>query len=99
MKALALSLLLSLGVAAPALADPAKPAVPAAHPADAEPAAEPALADPDALIDDATTPEARRRLMMRCAGPPAPRDPAEVAATLKKAETKLAAISEAPASN
>jgi hypothetical protein len=72
MKTIALSLLLSLTVAAPAFAEPARPA-PA--PVVAEPAAGQPTDNAAALIDetaiaDATTPEARRALLIRCSGPP-----------------------------
>lgn len=89
MKALALSLLLSLSVAAPALADPAKPAAPAvAKPSSIQPTADKPSDDAAAVIDetainDATTPEARRALLIRCSGPP-PR-PAHVAKAEKPA--------------
>ena len=71
MKALAVSLLLALGLAAPALADPARPAAPPV----AQPAADKQSDDAAAVIDetainDATTPEARRALLIRCSGPP-----------------------------
>ena len=78
MKTLALSLVVALGLASPALADPAKPTPPVvAQPVDVAPGPDSANVIDEAAIADATTPEARRALMIRCSGPP-PR-PAHVA--------------------
>jgi hypothetical protein len=71
MKTLAVSLVLALGLAGPALADPAKPTPPvAAQPSDIAAAPDSANVIDEAAIADATTPEARRALLIRCSGPP-----------------------------
>lgn len=63
MKTLAISIVLALGVSAPAFAQTAaKPPAP-------EIASDTASPD-EAAIADATTPEDRARLLLRCAGPP-----------------------------
>ena len=91
MKLLAVSVIMGLGVSAPALAAPAAPPVEAspaaAAPSDTLPS--------DALIDDAATPQERRALLLRCSGPP-PRSaktseiprPASEPAIVKKSEAK-----------
>jgi hypothetical protein len=75
MKTLSITLLMSVGLAAPAFADPVSKT--AAAPVQA--VADHANANPDAdenpeLLGEATTPAERRRQLMRCGGPPAPRD-------------------------
>jgi hypothetical protein len=67
MKTLAVSFVLALGLTAPAFAEPPAPATTqtAADTASAD------LSSPlDALIEEASTPEARIALLRRCAGPP-----------------------------
>ena len=78
LKTLAFSVLLAVALSAPSLAQTtAKPVN--ATPAPASEALAADAATPlDALIDEATTPEDRRRLLLRCAGPP-PRPIAETA--------------------
>ena len=80
MKTLAVSMILALGLAAPAFAEPPAPA-----PATTETASDAAPADA-LVIDEAAileaTPESHAKLLLKCAGPP-PRPP-------KVAETKPA---------
>jgi hypothetical protein len=68
MKTLAISIVLALGLSAPALAQTANP------PADSPPAnlvqSAPDTTPIDVLIDEATTQEDRAMLLRRCAGPP-----------------------------
>jgi hypothetical protein len=67
MKSLAVSIVLALGVSAPALAQQA-----VNPPADST-ATQPAAGEPnldEILIDDATTPEGRMAMLLRCSGPP-----------------------------
>jgi hypothetical protein len=92
MKVLVLAGILALGCAAPAFAQtPAEP--PAAHPA--APATPPVAslaaseATPlDTLVEEATAPEDRARLLLRCAGPP-PRLTADKSADKPKAAPPL----------
>ena len=71
MKTLAVALVLALGLSGPALADPAKPTPPVvAQPVEAPPGPDVANVIDEAALADATTPEARRALMIRCSGPP-----------------------------
>jgi hypothetical protein len=73
MKTLAVSMILALGLAAPAFAEPPAPA-----PATMETTSDAAPADADiideAAIFEATTPEAHAKLLLKCSGPP-PRPP------------------------
>ena len=74
MKTLAVSMILGLGLAAPAFAEPPAPA-PAAREtaADATSAADNSFID-EAAILEASTPEAHAKLLLKCSGPP-PRPP------------------------
>lgn len=70
MKTLAVSMILALGIAAPAFAEPPAPA-----PASATTETASSTTAADALIDEtaileAATPEERAKLIRRCSGPP-----------------------------
>jgi len=84
MKAFAVSVFLAsgclLGLSAPALAQAPNPP-PRDAAADTSQAPDAAADNPDALVDDALTPEARIKLLVKCSGPP-PR-PVEAKATPK----------------
>ncbi len=83
MKTLAISIVLALGVSAPAFAQTAaKPPAP-------EIASDTASPD-EAAIADATTPEDRARLLLRCAGPP----PRPIASPIASKEAAKEPVSE-----
>jgi len=74
MKTLAVSMILALGLAAPAFAEPPAPA-----PATTETKADASSADADALIDETAileiaSPADHARMLLKCSGPP-PRPP------------------------
>lgn len=98
MKAFGVLLALAVGLAAPALADPGKPisarATGPTPPAADKPSDDAAAVIDEAAINDATTPEARRALLVRCSGPPPRRETAEAR---RKSLEAFAAEAAAPA--
>jgi hypothetical protein len=84
MKTLAVSMILALGLAAPALAQQTPPAKTAIQADDSTPM--------DELIAEASS-EDRMKLMMRCAGPPPKVFPKAVASTEPKSEPAIVASS------
>ena len=68
MKTLAVSMILALGIAAPAFAEPPAPAPATTETASSTTAAD-ALIDETAILE-AATPEERAKLIRRCSGPP-----------------------------
>jgi hypothetical protein len=88
--AIVLAILLSSPTFAQTAPQPASPTPAPITAPEATPAREPDASVPlDALIDQATTPEARAKLLLRCSGPP-PRLPKAVADASKPAAEKPA---------
>jgi hypothetical protein len=91
------SLVVALLLASPTFAQTSNQP-PAATPAPAAELAEPAADTPiDELIAQAATPEDRRRLMLRCAGPPPRPMPVAEAAKSEPAAVELASAEASPA--
>lgn len=98
LKTLLFSAMLAVGLSSPSLAQtPAKPANATPAPASKTVAADTASPD-EALIAEATTPEDRARLMLRCAGPP-PRPVASAAPSKEPTAEPAVAVERASGSH